>query len=598
MSLSRRGVRLLLAYCFRRWRGFAVVLGLTALLSLAAALQPWPLKLLVDHALGAQPVPSTWPEWLVGMTPVALVVIAGLAGFVFAVSNHLIDALLTRAWVATSQHMVYDLAADLFYRCQRLSLMFHRRRSVGDTLMVLSRDAWCVTTLAHTMLVAPARHFLTLGTMGAIAWHLSPSLTALTFVTVPVLAATGVIFGKHLQRRAAASRDARVRVTSFVHQVLGAVPLVQVFQREDANRRHLLALTDDATRQAQRETRVTNAFNATKEFTAILGMALVLFAGARLVLSDAMALGGLLVFLGYARSIHGASQGLLDLFGSLKTIQAGMERVMEVLDAGEEVREAPGARVLPTPRARGHVRLENVSFGYERGRPVLEGIDLVAGPGDVIALVGPSGAGKSTLAALIPRLFDPWNGSVRLDDVDVRSLTLACVRSNVAVVLQDPFLLPISVADTIAYGRVNATRAEIVAAAEMAHADEFIRRLPQGYDTVLGERGATLSGGQRQRLAIARALLKDAPVLVLDEPTAALDGQTEALVMEAIGRLVRDRTTFIIAHRLSTIRYATRIVAMDGGRIVEAGTHDQLVARDGLYARLYRRQFPVTEGAS
>jgi ATP-binding cassette subfamily B protein/subfamily B ATP-binding cassette protein MsbA len=213
-------------------------------------------------------------------------------------------------------------------------------------------------------------------------------------------------------------------------------------------------------------------------------------------------------------------------------------------------------------------------------------------------LVGPSGAGKSTLAALIPRLFDPWNGSVRLDDVDVRSLTLACVRSNVAVVLQDPFLLPISVADTIAYGRVNATRAEIVAAAEMAHADEFIRRLPQGYDTVLGERGATLSGGQRQRLAIARALLKDAPVLVLDEPTAALDGQTEALVMEAIGRLVRDRTTFIIAHRLSTIRYATRIVAMDGGRIVEAGTHDQLVARDGLYARLYRRQFPVTEGAS
>jgi ATP-binding cassette subfamily B protein/subfamily B ATP-binding cassette protein MsbA len=238
------------------------------------------------------------------------------------------------------------------------------------------------------------------------------------------------------------------------------------------------------------------------------------------------------------------------------------------------------------------VRFEGVSFGYEAGRPVLSGITLEGRPGETIALVGATGAGKSTLASLIPRFFDPWEGRVLVDGRDVRDVQLASLRSRVALVLQEPFLLPLTVAQNIAYGRPEAGREEIVAAAEAANAAEFIRRLPDGYETVLGERGATLSGGQRQRLAIARALLKDAPILILDEPTSALDAQTEALLLEALERLMAQRTTFIIAHRLSTIQAADRIAVLEAGRLVETGTHQELLSAQGFFSRYHRLQFP------
>ena len=249
----------------------------------------------------------------------------------------------------------------------------------------------------------------------------------------------------------------------------------------------------------------------------------------------------------------------------------------------------PGASELG-PEVRGHVRLEGVTVGYEAGRPVLVGVTVEARPGETVAVVGPTGAGKSTLVSLIPRFFDPWEGRVLFDGVDVREVQLTSLRAQVALVLQEPFLLPLTLAENIAYGRPGASREAIVAAAVAANADEFIRRLPKAYDTVIGERGATLSGGEKQRLAIARALLKDAPVLILDEPTAALDAQTEALVLDALERLMDGRTTFVIAHRLSTVRRADRIVILQDGRIVETGTHPELLALNGPYHRLYRLQ--------
>jgi ATP-binding cassette subfamily B protein/subfamily B ATP-binding cassette protein MsbA len=300
-------------------------------------------------------------------------------------------------------------------------------------------------------------------------------------------------------------------------------------------------------------------------------------------------LGTFLVFLVYFRSIQGAMQGLLGTYRGLRGAEANLDRVFDILDTEDGVRDAPHAMPVPR-RPRGHVRFVGVTFGYEPDRPVLREVSLEARSGETLALVGPSGAGKSTLVSLIPRLFDPWHGQVLLDDVDLRTLQLRSLRAHVALVLQDPFLLPLSVADNIAYGRPGANQADIVHAAQAANADEFIRRLPHGYDTVIGERGATLSGGEKQRLAIARALLKDAPVLILDEPTSALDAQTEALLLEALERLAQDRTTFVIAHRLSTIRRADRIAVLDHGQLLEIGTHQALLDARGAYQRLHAAQ--------
>jgi ATP-binding cassette subfamily B protein/subfamily B ATP-binding cassette protein MsbA len=299
------------------------------------------------------------------------------------------------------------------------------------------------------------------------------------------------------------------------------------------------------------------------------------------------------VFLAYVRKIHVAAEALLKTYGTIKPVEASIDRVFEVLESrDEEVRDRPGARPLPErPEGRGvELRFEDVSFGYQPGRPVLSGVNLVARAGQTVALVGATGAGKSTLVSLIPRFADVWSGRITWDGTDVRDVKLAGLRAQVSLVLQEPFLFPISVAENIAYGCPDASRRQIVAAAEAANADGFIRQLPEGYDTVLGEHGNTLSGGERQRLSIARALLKDASVLVLDEPTSALDVLTEAEVVEAMRRLIAGRTTFIIAHRLSTIRGADQIAVLDAGHLVETGNHEELLQRSILYRRLHALQ--------
>jgi ATP-binding cassette subfamily B protein/subfamily B ATP-binding cassette protein MsbA len=300
-----------------------------------------------------------------------------------------------------------------------------------------------------------------------------------------------------------------------------------------------------------------------------------------------MTTGTILVFLSYLGSIYGPLNSIAYTASTLQYATSGADRVMEILDTPLDVQDLPGGREA---HVQGNIRYDDVTFGYESGRPVIHKASFEIGKGEVVAIVGPTGEGKSTLVNLLVRFFDPWSGRVIVDGEDIRHFCVRSLRQQVAIVLQEPFIFRLTVAENIGYGRPDATRSEIEAAAKAARADDFIRRLPEGYDTIVGERGATLSGGERQRLSIARAFLKDAPILVLDEPTSALDALTESALLETLELLMKGRTTFIIAHRLSTIRNADRILVVDRGRIAEEGSHAELLARNGLYANLYRQQ--------
>jgi ATP-binding cassette subfamily B protein/subfamily B ATP-binding cassette protein MsbA len=318
----------------------------------------------------------------------------------------------------------------------------------------------------------------------------------------------------------------------------------------------------------------------------------VIYVGARLALDGKLTAGTIIVFLSYLSSLYEPLDSITHTAQTVQGAAAEADRVSEILETEPDIRDKPHA---PDAKMGGTIRYEDVSFGYVEGRPVLHDVSLEAQPGDVVAIVGPTGAGKSTLMNLLVRFYDPWSGRITVDGVDIRDVAHRSLRSQVALVLQDPFIFPLSVADNIAYGRPDARRADIEAAGRAANAHEFITALADGYDSVIGERGATLSGGEKQRLSIARAFLKDSPVLVLDEPTSALDARTEGALLDALERLMAGRITFIIAHRLSTIRKATRILVLDGGRIVESGDHETLLANGGLYSSMYRRQMDLAE---
>jgi ATP-binding cassette subfamily B protein/subfamily B ATP-binding cassette protein MsbA len=560
-------------------------------------LRPWPTKILVDQVLGQQPLPESlaWVLlWLPGSGSVRglLFWVCACTVLIFFAGTLMMMASLS-ASVRLGQRMVFDLGADLFAHLQRLSLLFHSRRAVGDTIARVTGDAYGLQTLVNSALLPLFQSGVTLVAMFAVMWHLEPTMTLLAMSVVPFLAVAIKVFGQPMQARSRARRDLESQMMSLVQQTLSALPAVQAFTREEIEQSRFRRYADDTVTAYRRSMAADMWFKLVVGMVTSVGAAVMMWLGATYALEGRMSVGTVLVFISYLTSLYTPINSITYTASILRQTAANADRVLEILDTPSDLRDGPDAREA---RLEGHVRYEAVTFGYEPGRPVLKDVSLEARPGEVVAIVGPTGAGKTTLVNLLIRFFDPSSGRVLIDGHDLRALRIRSLRQQVAMVLQEPFIFPLSAADNIAYGRPDASREEIEAAAVAANAEGFVRRLPGGFDAVVGERGSTLSGGEKQRLSIARALLKDAPILILDEPTSAVDARTEGLLLEALHRLMRGRTTFVIAHRLSTIRTADRILVLDGGEIVEQGRHAELMRREGLYARFYRQQMDVEDG--
>ncbi len=540
---------------------------------------PWIIKDVVDKVLVQKDVRMLY------LIAASIVVVFIIRGLFFYGQSYLMS------WVG--QRVVIDIRGAIFRKLQRLSMSFYDKNKTGTIMSYVTNDVAALQVAMVDKAVELVTEGLVLvGSIAAMLW-LDWKLTLFTFCTFPVVLWFMDFFGKKIRRNGGRIQECTAELTSVLQEVVSSARVVKSFVREDYEIKRFDAQNMTNFYANMKNIKLNALLTPTVELVAAIGVTVVMWYGGMSVINGAITAGSLVAFLVYAVNIANPIKRLTKVVASIQQALAAGERVFGILDLEENIKELPSAKLLPP--VQGYVEFKHVDFAYNKDEQVIEDLSFKVNRGQIVAIVGPSGAGKSTIASLLPRFYDVTNGSIVIDGEDIRNVTLNSLREQVGIVPQETLLFNGSVYDNILYGRLDATKEEVEAAAKAANAHDFIMGLPEGYDTMLGDRGVNISGGQRQRISIARAILKNPQILILDEATSALDTESERIVQEALDRLMVGRTSFVIAHRLSTIKNADRILVMEKGRLVEDGSHEELMAQEGLYAHLYRIQYRSKE---
>jgi ATP-binding cassette, subfamily B, bacterial len=573
------------------WAGLTIALVAVLGETLTDVLDPWPIKIVIDSIIQSKKL----PHWLAALVTglfgqnkfaildfaVAAVVAIAVVG---AVSSYVEKYLTT----SISQWVAHDLRRTLYNHIQRLSLAEFDQTRTGDLITRVTSDIESVQDFLDSALLGMLVSSLTLVGMIGVMLYINWRFTLIALSVAPVLLVVVYSFTRRIKKASREVRKKESELVSVVEEVLTSVRVVKAFAREDYELKRFESQSLENVETALEARSIKAKLSPFVEVIVAVGTCLVLWYGARLVLAGQLSAGVLVVFLLYLGRMYKPMRELSKMSDTVSKALVGYERIKEVLEIESRVRDLPRAR--RAPQFKGKIAFERVNFSYDNETPVLKDISLQVEPGQVAALVGPSGTGKTTVISLIPRFYDPTGGHVKIDGRDTREFTLKSLREQMSFVLQETLLFRATIWENIAYGRPDASREQIMRAAKLANAHEFIEKMPQGYDTIVGERGATLSGGQRQRIAIARAVIRDTPILILDEPTTGLDSASEEAVIEALDRLMKNRTTIVIAHHLGTIRNVNVIFVMRESELIESGTHEVLLAKDGLYAELFKAQ--------
>jgi len=570
-----------------------VVEGITNLL------EPWPVKIVVDNVLKSRST-SDWLNGFIlstmGDDKLAILRFAAIAALAIACIGA--TASYAEKYLTTSvgQWVMHDLRRTLYSHLQRLSLRYHDHKETGDLISRATTDIDAIQSFITSGLLGALVNSVTLLGMVGVMFYLNWRFTLIALSVAPPLF---VIVYSYTRRIKQASREVRKKegeIVSVLQETLSSIRVIRAFGREDYEQRRLEEESLESVEITLRARGLKAKLAPLVEVLVAIGTSLVLWFGGRMILAGTLSAGSLIVFILYIGKMYKPMQELSKMTDTFSKATVGYERIREIFQVDGEVKDLPGSRRIG--RVQGGIEFDHVSFSYEPDVPVLKDVSFRIEPGQTAALVGPTGAGKSTITALIPRFYDPNEGVVRIDGIDIRRLRQRSLRQQISFVLQETLLFHGSVWYNIAYGKPDASRAEILRAAELANVHEFVEKMQQGYDTIVGERGVTLSGGQRQRIAIARAIIRDTPILILDEPGTGLDAASEKQVFEALERLTAGKTTIVIAHRLSTVRRADIILVVQDGRIVERGKHEELVSAGGLYAELSQIQIIQDENAT